>query len=241
MVSAPATRKAGKEMTIRLVVAEDSFLAQRGIASVLADIDGVELAEMSGDLDGLHAAVERSNPDVVLTDIRMPPTHTDEGIQFAAEAHSRHPKLGVVVLSHHADPRYALTLFESGSGGRAYLLKERLTDQAELSRAIHDVAEGRSFVDSRIVDKLVTARGRQNSDLRKLTLREIEILGLIAEGRSNQAIAAKLSISKPALERHINTIFRKLDLGLPERVSRRVMAALLYLSGVDGRARGGRT
>jgi DNA-binding NarL/FixJ family response regulator len=220
-------------MTIRLVVAEDSFLAQRGIASVLADIDGVELAEMSGDLDGLHAAVERSNPDVVLTDIRMPPTNTDEGIQFAAEAHSRHPKLGVVVLSHHADPRYALTLFESGSGGRAYLLKERLTDQAELSRAIHDVAEGRSFVDSRIVDKLVTARRRQNSDLRKLTLREIEILGLIAEGRSNQAIAAKLSISKPALERHINTIFRKLDLGLPQRVSRRVMAALLYLSGVD--------
>jgi DNA-binding NarL/FixJ family response regulator len=220
-------------MTIRLVVAEDSFLAQRGIASVLADIDGVELAEMSGDLDGLQAAVERSNPDVVLTDIRMPPTNTDEGIQFAAEAHSRHPKLGVVVLSHHADPRYALTLFESGSGGRAYLLKERLTDQAELSRAIHDVAEGRSFVDSRIVDKLVTARRRQNSDLRKLTLREIEILGLIAEGRSNQAIAAKLSISKPALERHINTIFRKLDLGLPQRVSRRVMAALLYLSGVD--------
>jgi DNA-binding NarL/FixJ family response regulator len=163
----------------------------------------------------------------------MPPTNTDEGIQFAAEAHSRHPKLGVVVLSHHADPRYALTLFESGSGGRAYLLKERLTDQAELSRAIHDVAEGRSFVDSRIVDKLVTARRRQNSDLRKLTLREIEILGLIAEGRSNQAIAAKLSISKPALERHINTIFRKLDLGLPQRVSRRVMAALLYLSGVD--------
>jgi DNA-binding NarL/FixJ family response regulator len=233
MVSVRPPGGRAKEMTIRLVVAEDSFLAQRGIASVLADIDGVELAEMSGDLDGLHAAVERSNPDVVLTDIRMPPTNTDEGIQFAAEAHSRHPKLGVVVLSHHADPRYALTLFESGSGGRAYLLKERLTDQAELSRAIHDVAEGRSFVDSRIVDKLVTARRRQNSDLRKLTLREIEILGLIAEGRSNQAIAAKLSISKPALERHINTIFRKLDLGLPQRVSRRVMAALLYLSGVD--------
>jgi DNA-binding NarL/FixJ family response regulator len=233
MVSVRPPGGRAKEMTIRLVVAEDSFLAQRGIASVLADIDGVELAEMSGDLDGLHAAVERSNPDVVLTDIRMPPTNTDEGIQFAAEAHSRHPKLGVVVLSHHADPRYALTLFESGSGGRAYLLKERLTDQAELSRAIHDVAEGRSFVDSRIIDKLVTARRRQNSDLRKLTLREIEILGLIAEGRSNQAIAAKLSISKPALERHINTIFRKLDLGLPQRVSRRVMAALLYLSGVD--------
>jgi DNA-binding NarL/FixJ family response regulator len=227
-------------MAIRVVVGEDSFLARQGITSILDDIEGVELVEASADLDELRAAVERAAPDVVLTDIRMPPTNSDEGIRFAAELRSSHPEIGVVVLSQHAEPRYAMALFRAGSDRRAYLLKERLKDQAELSRALHDVAAGRSLVDSRVVDKLVAAHERQDSELGRLSPRELEILGLIAEGGSNNAIATKLSITKRAVERHINAIFRKLDLGEPENVSRRVMAALLYLSG-DGHPPAART
>ena len=204
-------------MAIRVVLAEDSFLIREGIAGMLEDIDGVELVEATADLDALRASVERTNPDVVVTDIRMPPTNTDEGIRFAAELRSTHPETGVVILSQHAEPGYAMTLLEEGSGGRAYLLKERLTDQDELSRALHDVAAGGSLIDPRVVEKL--------------TPRELEILGLIAEGRSNGAISARLEITKRAVERHINAIFLKLDLGKPEDVSRRVKAALVYLSG----------
>jgi DNA-binding NarL/FixJ family response regulator len=218
-------------MPIRVVVAEDSFLAREGIVSILDDIEDVELVEMSSDLDELRSAVERTEPDIVLTDIRMPPTNTDEGIRFAAELREKHPDMGVVVLSQHAEPRYAMALFDAGSERRAYLLKERLKDQAELSRALHDVAAGRSLVDSRVVDKLVSARQRDDSVLQKLTPRELEILGLIAEGRSNGWIADSLVITKRAVERHINAIFLKLDLGKPEDVSRRVKAALVYLSG----------
>jgi DNA-binding NarL/FixJ family response regulator len=218
-------------MPIRVVVAEDSFLAREGIASILADIDDVEVVELSRDLDELRSAVERTSPDIVLTDIRMPPTNTDEGIRFAAELRERHPEMGVVVLSQHAEPRYAMALFNAGSDRRAYLLKERLRDKGELSRAIHDVAAGRSLVDARVVDKLVSSRQRRDSELGKLTRRELEILGLIAEGRSNGAIASSLGITKRAVERHINAIFLKLDLGKPEDVSRRVKAALIYLSG----------
>ena len=218
-------------MSIRVVAAEDSFLAREGIVSILGDIEDVELVEMSGDLDELRDAVERTSPDIVLTDIRMPPTNTDEGIRFAAELREQHPEMGVVVLSQHAEPRYAMALFNSGSDRRAYLLKERLHDKSELSRALHDVAAGGSLVDSRVVDKLVSARQRDDSELTRLTPREIEILALIAEGRSNGSIAASLGITKRAVERHINAIFLKLELGKPEDVSRRVKAALLYLGG----------
>jgi len=218
-------------MSIRVVAAEDSFFAREGIVSILGDIDDVELVEMSGDLDELRDAVERTSPDIVLTDIRMPPTNTDEGIRFAAELREQHPEMGVVVLSQHAEPRYAMALFNAGSDRRAYLLKERLHDKSELSRALHDVAAGGSLVDSRVVDKLVSARQQDDSELTRLTPREIEILALIAEGRSNGSIAANLEITKRAVERHINAIFLKLDLGKPEDVSRRVKAALLYLGG----------
>jgi DNA-binding NarL/FixJ family response regulator len=221
-------------VAIRVVAAEDSFLAREGLVSILGDIDGVELVEMSGDLDELKAAVERSSPDVVLTDIRMPPTNTDEGIRFAAEARDSNPELGVVILSQHAEPRYAMALFKAGSDRRAYLLKERLKDPSELSRALHDVAAGRSLVDSKVVDKLLSTREQQDSGLSKLTARELETLRLIAEGRSNGSIASTLGITKRAVERHINAIFVKLDLGEPEDVSRRVKAALLYLSGESG-------
>ena len=216
--------------SIRVVVGEDSFIAREGIVSILGELEGVELVEASDDLDALREAVVRTSPDVVLTDIRMPPTNTDEGIRFAAELRASHPEIGVVVLSQHAEPRYATALFRDGSDRRAYLLKERIRDQAELSRALHEVAAGGSLVDSRIVDKLVSARGTQ---LGSLTPRQLQILALIAEGRSNSSIASRLGITKRAVERQINAIFLRLDLGEPEDVSRRVKAALLYLSGAS--------
>jgi DNA-binding NarL/FixJ family response regulator len=218
-------------MPIRVVVGEDNFLVREGIVSVLDDIDDLELVEATEDLDALRASVERTAPDVVVTDIRMPPTNTDEGIQFASELRSSHPEIGVVILSQHAEPRYALALLKAGSDRRAYLLKERLTDQAELSRALHEVAAGGSVIDSRVVDKLVAAREHRDSELAALTPRELEILGLIAQGRSNRSIASSLTITKRAVERHINAIFLKLDLGDPADVNRRVKAALVYLSG----------
>jgi DNA-binding NarL/FixJ family response regulator len=220
-------------MAIRVVLGEDSFLVREGIASVLRDLDDVELVDTAEDLDELRASVERTKPDVVVTDIRMPPSNTDEGIQFADELRSSHPDVGVVILSQHAEPRYAIALLSAGSGRRAYLLKDRLTDEAELNLALHNVAAGLSLIDPRVVEKLVTAREKRDSELGALTPREFEILGLIAQGRSNRWIASKLTITKRAVERHINAIFLKLDLGEPEDVNRRVQAALLYLSGED--------
>jgi DNA-binding NarL/FixJ family response regulator len=220
-------------MAIRVVLGEDSFLVREGIASVLRDLDDVELVATADDLDELRASVERTKPDVVVTDIRMPPSNTDEGIRFADELRSSHPDIGVVILSQHAEPRYAMALLSAGSGRRAYLLKDRLTDEAELNQALHNVAAGESLIDPRVVEKLVGAREKWDSELGTLTPREFEILGLIAQGRSNRWIASKLTITKRAVERHINAIFLKLDLGEPEDVNRRVQAALLYLSGDD--------
>jgi DNA-binding NarL/FixJ family response regulator len=217
-------------MGIRVVLGEDSFLVREGVASILRDLDDVELVETASDLDDLRAVVNRTTPDVVVTDIRMPPSNTDEGIQFADELRTSHPDVGVVILSQHAEPRYAVALLSSGSGRRAYLLKERLTDEVELNQAVHNVAAGESLIDPRVVEKLVTAREKWDSNLGKLTPREFEILGLIAQGRSNGWIADKLTITKRAVERHINAIFDKLDLGEPEDVDRRVRATLLYLS-----------
>ena len=215
-----------------MVLGEDSFLAREGIVSALEAIDEVELAGVCSDLDELRTAIDKDSPDVVLTDIRMPPTSTDEGVRLATELRSTHPEIGVVVLSQHAEPLYATTLFEQGSARRAYLLKERVKDRDELRRALLEVADGGSVVDSRIVDELVAfQRRRKDSKLDELTARELEILGLIAEGRSNTAIAAQLVVTKRAVERHINQIFWKLDLGESEDVSRRVKAVLLYLNG----------
>jgi DNA-binding NarL/FixJ family response regulator len=218
-------------MAIRVVVGEDSFLVREGIANVLGGLDGIELVETAADLDELRASVERTVPDVVVTDIRMPPTGSDEGIRFADELRSSHPEIGVVILSVHAEPRYAAALLESGSDRRAYLLKERLMDGTALSSALHAVAAGRSVIDPEVVEKLVAAHERRTSRLDALTPREFEILGLIAQGRSNRWIAENLTITKRAVERHINAIFLKLDLGEPEDVNRRVRATLLYLSG----------
>ena len=216
---------------IRVVLGDDSFLAREGIARVLDAIDDVDLVAACGDLEELRSAVDKVRPDVVVTDIRMPPTNTDEGIRFSSELRTSHPEVGVVVLSQHAEPAYAMSLFEDGSSQRAYLLKERVRDEDELARALREVVAGRSLVDSRIVDKLVSARLNNDPGVEKLTAREREILSMIAEGRSNTSIAEILEITKRAVERHINGIFLKLDLGEASDVNRRVKAALLYLTG----------
>ncbi len=219
-------------MAIRVVLGEDSFLAREAIAGVLERAEGIELVAYCSDLDGLRKAIDEARPDVVIADIRMPPDNSDEGIRLAAELRSTHPEIGVVVLSQHAQPLYATVLFEEGSERRAYLLKESLKNQAELSRALQTVADGGSVVDPIVVEQLVEARRRrEDARLDSLTPRELEILGMIAEGKSNAAIAEKLVVTKRAVERHINSIFLKLDLRDAEDVSRRVMAALHYLAG----------
>ena len=217
---------------IRVILGEDSYLAREGIIRLLEESEGIDLVETCGDFDALRAAIDRLNPDAVLTDIRMPPTHTDEGIRLAAELRTTHPEIGVVVLSQHAEVVYAMTLFKEGSQRRAYLLKERIKEEGELGRALREVANGGSLVDPRIVDELFAAQALNvESPLAKLTPREREILAMVAEGRSNSAIAESLVITKRAVERHINAIFAKLELGESEQVSRRVKAALMYLAG----------
>jgi DNA-binding NarL/FixJ family response regulator len=219
-------------VSIRVVLGEDSFLAQEGIVSALERIEGIDLVGVAADLESLRVLIATESPDVVLTDIRMPPTNTDEGIRLATELRSSHPGVGVVVLSQHAEPTYAAILFEDGSHGRAYLLKESLKNRDELVRAVVTVDDGGSVVDPLIVDELLEIqRHRRDTRIDRLTPRELEILGLIAEGRSNAAIAEKLVVTKRAVERHINSIFLKLGLRESEDVSRRVKAALLYLSG----------
>jgi DNA-binding NarL/FixJ family response regulator len=222
-------------VTIRVILGEDSYLASEGIVHVLERADDVELVGTHGDFDTLVEAIAEEHPDVVLTDIRMPPSNSDEGIRLANELRSSDPEIGVVVLSQHAEPAYAAALLEGGSKGRAYLLKERLKNAGELARALREVAAGGSVVDPTIVERLLQSRRNQeDAQLDSLTPREFEILGLIAEGRSNASIAESLVLTKRAVERHINGIFMKLDLGNPEDVSRRVRAALLYLAADGG-------
>ena len=218
-------------MTIRVVVGEDSAVVREGIQRMLERRDDIEVVAACADAATLRAAIAEHAPDVVLTDIRMPPTLTDEGIQIAVELRSSAPDVGVVVLSQHVEPAYALTLLEGGSSRRAYLLKERLRDATELTRAIREVAAGGSVIDPLVVDELVQARtARANSPLRELTESETAILSMIAQGLSNNAIAEQLVVTKRAVERHINAIFLKLDLRDAEDVSRRVKAALVYLA-----------
>jgi DNA-binding NarL/FixJ family response regulator len=217
---------------LRVVVGDDSFLAREAIGALLESAEGIELVAACEDADTLRAAIERERPDVVLTDIRMPPSKRDEGIRIAAELRESRPGIGVVVLSQHAEPAYATLLFADGSEGRAYLLKETLRDRDELVRALQTVAEGGSVVDSMVVEQLLAAqRLRRDTRLDQLTPRELEILALIAEGRSNAAIAKALVVTKRAVERHINSIFLKLGLRDANDISRRVKAALLYLAG----------
>ena len=223
-------------MALRVVLGEDSFLAREAICRVLEQAEGIELVAACSDLNELRETIDKTGPDVVLTDIRMAPDNSDEGIRLATELRTRHPEIGVVVLSQHAEPLYASLLFEGGSDGRAYLLKESVKDQGELSRALHTVAAGGSVVDPVVVEKLVEdRRRREDARLDELTPRELQILALIAQGQSNSAIADGLVITKRAVERHINSIFLKLDLRDADDISRRVKAALLYLAGEGAR------
>jgi DNA-binding NarL/FixJ family response regulator len=216
---------------IRVLVADDSYLVREAIAHLLEAEPGFEVVATVEDGEALVAAVETERPDVVLTDIRMPPSGDDEGIIVANRLRRTHPELGVVVVSQYADARYGLALLEAGSDRRAYLLKERLQDRRQLTAALQAVVDGGSVVDSKVVEALIAARaGGENSPLAELTQRELEILSGIAEGKSNQAIADDLRLTKRAVEKHINAIFLKLGLSRAQDVSRRVKAALIYLS-----------
>ncbi len=224
-------------MAIRVVLAEDSVLLREGMSRLIQSQGELELAGTCGDLPGLLAMIEAEKPDVVVTDIRMPPTGTDEGIRAAAQLRVDHPDIGVVVLSQYANPAYALALLAEGSQGRAYLLKERVADVEELVGAIRDVAKGGSVIDPKVVDALVTATSpRSRSDLDRLTPREGEILGEMAQGKNNAAIAATLVLSERAVEKHTNSIFSKLGLSEERDVNRRVKAVLLYLADRNGGA-----
>jgi DNA-binding NarL/FixJ family response regulator len=218
-------------MAIRVALGEDSLLVREGISRVLSSDSELELVAAVGDLDSLRDACARERPDVVLTDIRMPPTNTDEGIRLAIELRDTEPETGVVVLSQFADPVYALALLERGADRRAYLLKERVRSRAELTAAIRAVAAGGSMIDPKIVEGLVHAGSQaERSPLSTVTAREREVLGLIAQGASNAAIADSLVLSKRAVEKHINAIFLKLGRAAGHDISKRVTATLMVLS-----------
>jgi DNA-binding NarL/FixJ family response regulator len=217
-------------MPIRVVLAEDHALLRQGLERLLASADDVEVVGTAVDLPSLEALVDDVAPDVVVTDIRMPPTGTDEGIRIAAHLRAERPGCGVVVLSQHAEAAYALALLADGSAGRAYLLKERVADLDELLVAVREVAAGGSRIDPQVVEHLVAANRRvPASDLDRLTPRETEVLGEMATGKSNASIAESLVLSQRAVEKHTNAIFSKLGLSEERDLNRRVKAVLVYL------------
>jgi DNA-binding NarL/FixJ family response regulator len=225
-------------MPVAIALADDSLIVREGVAQILAAESEMQVVASCGDLPSLLEAVEAERPDVVVTDIRMPPTSTDEGIRLATLLREEHPDIGVVVLSNYAEPAYALALLESGSEGRAYLLKERVHDRAQLVAAIESVAAGGSMLDSKIVEPLVAAKLRiERSPVAGLTGREREVLAEIAKGKSNAAIADSLVLTKRAVEKHINSIFLKLNLSYAEDVSKRVKATLLFLAEAEALSR----
>jgi DNA-binding NarL/FixJ family response regulator len=216
---------------IRLVLAEDHYLVREGIRRLLETEPDLEVAAVCGDLESLLAAVDAQSPDVVITDIRMPPGGVDEGIQAAMALRESHPEVGVVVLSQYVQPSYALALLESGTGGRAYLLKERVEDVEQLVAAIRAVAEGGSVIDPKVVEALVTSKARtEQSPLNELTPREREVLRTMAEGKNNAGIAEALFITERSVEKVIHSIFLKLGLAWESSVHKRVKAVVLYLA-----------
>jgi DNA-binding NarL/FixJ family response regulator len=220
---------------VRAVVAEGEVLIREGIRRVFETVEGIEVVDEAADLPSLWAAVEKLHPDVVVTDIRLPPTRTDEGIRFSADLRRRRPEIGVVVLGEDPEPAYATTMFGGGASGRAYLLKDRVVDGAAFAETVRTVAAGGSHVDIRVVERLFRAApARRSATLANLTPRDAQILGLMAEGRSNAAIARELSVTSRAVERHVGSIFTKLGIGDSPDHSRRVLAVLAYL-GRDGR------
>jgi DNA-binding NarL/FixJ family response regulator len=222
-------------VAIRLVLAEDSYLVREGIRRLLETQPELELVASCGDLDSLLVAVEAERPDVVLTDIRMPPDRLDEGIRAAQRLRETSPEVGVVVLSQYSEPRYALALLERGSERRAYLLKERVDDLEQLVSAIRAVAAGGSVIDPKVVEALVAAKTRaERSPLSELTPRERDVLGEMARGKNNAAIAESLVITERSVEKYVHSIFAKLGLAWEDKVHRRVKAVLLFLAGEGG-------
>ena len=222
-------------MSIRVVVADDAALFREGLAQLVARAEGLELVGTASDLPSVLDLVERMRPDVVVTDIRMPPTQTDEGIQLAARLRAEQPDIGVVVLSQHTDPAYAMVLLDEGASRRGYLLKERVARGTEFTDAVRQVAAGGSVIDPVVVEGLVQAhRGRQ-SGVDLLSPRELEILGEMAQGKSNAAVAASLTLTERAVEKHANSIFGKLGLSAERDINRRVTAVLRYLDDARGK------
>lgn len=218
-------------MATSVVFAEDSYLVREGLRMLIESVDELNLVATCESYDELIEAVTEHRPDVVITDIRMPPTRTDEGVRAAREIRSRWPDTGVVVLSQYVEPGYVLVLFEHGTSGLAYLLKERVGDLDQLLSAIDQVRRGGSAVDPKVVEVLVGARSaKANSKLQRLTPRELEVLEHVAEGKTNAAAARDLYLSERAVEKHINSIFTKLDLSFEEDVNKRVRAVVLWLA-----------
>ena len=221
-------------MAIRVVLAEDSLIVREGLRELLAGSPAVDVVGSYGDPDSVLARLGDDRPDVVVSDIRMPPSHTDEGIRLAEHVRERRPSTGVVLLSQYSDPGYVLAYLEHGSDARAYLLKERIHDRGQLVFAIDNVARGGSVIDPRIVEVLVESRARaERSPLHRLTPRERAVLAELAEGKTNAAIAESLVLTKRAVEGHINSIFTKLGLAGAEDVSKRVKATLMYLADIS--------
>jgi DNA-binding NarL/FixJ family response regulator len=216
-------------VVIRIVVAEDNLLVRQGVVHLLDAEDDLDVVAECASYDELVAAVDEHRPDVVLTDVRMPPDHTDEGIRFAHALRDRFPGIGVLVLSQYDEPQHALRLFEHGVAQRGYLLKDHVAEPKQLVTALRDVAGGGSSIDPAIVEVMLRARNaKSDSPLSRLTAREREVLAEMASGRNNTAIASSLVITVRAVERHINSIFSKLDLVEEADYHRRVAAVLLF-------------
>jgi DNA-binding NarL/FixJ family response regulator len=229
--SPPAEPVESPRPPIRVVLADDAYLVRLALKHLFEGIPAMIVVGECEEATAVPRLVDEQRADLLITDIRMPPAAEDEGILLAARLRATHPALAVIVLSTFAEVRYALKLFESGSDGRGYLLKDRIRDRRQVLEAVRTVVNGGSVIDSTIVADLVSSRAAmQRSQLDKLTPREVETLALVAEGQSNTAISESLVLTKRAVEKHVNAIFAKLDLGDPDHVSRRVKAALLYLA-----------
>jgi DNA-binding NarL/FixJ family response regulator len=218
------------DMPIRVVLADDSYLIRQAVAGLIADEDDLEGVAVADDFDGLIAAVKEHEPDVVVTDVRMPPTSSDEGIRAAQLIRESNPGIGVVVLSQFVRQEYAAQLFAGGSQGRAYLLKDRVAEAGQLAHAIREVARGGSVIDPLVVDALIQTSGDEGMPIERLSPREHEVLREMAKGRNNAGIADALTLTERAVAKHINSIFTKLDLREEESAHRRVQAVLMYLS-----------
>jgi DNA-binding NarL/FixJ family response regulator len=215
---------------VRVVFAEDNYLVREGTAALLSASGEVDLVSVVSTYGELISAVDRDLPEAVLTDIRMPPTSTTEGIDAARKIRADHSEIGVVVLSQYAEEEYAYELLKDGAAGLGYLLKERVADLDELVRALNEVARGGSVLDPKVVEALVARKDRvAHSPLARLTEREREVLGEMAQGKNNAAIAKSLFLTERAIEKHINSLFHKLGLTEETEVHRRVMAVLAFL------------